>query len=42
MNYEEAFNQTGWDLLGTFWWIGLIFVGVLFRGYAKWITPRKK
>lgn len=40
MNYEEAFNLTGWDLLGTFWWVGMIAAGFVIGCYAKWIKPK--
>jgi hypothetical protein len=40
MNYEEAMNQTGWDLLGTFWWVGLIALGVLAGVFTRWIKPK--
>lgn len=40
MNYQDAFDMTGWDLLGMFWWIGLIILGLIVGRYAKWINPK--
>ncbi len=40
MNYEEAFSLTGWDLLGTFWWVGLLVAGGLLGIFSKWIAPK--